>query len=145
MECRIKEINTFICFFMCVCVCFYSCTCIVLFVHNRKVWNFCCSDLNRYNVNVKIKASHTHDFPPRNEPKRMYNGISPFVGFNHYPYPCFRWTETSLLLLPMKMHWEQHKISCLCFWTSKLFKVDDLFPVHSTIQVQPLLLKICCF
>ena len=41
----------------------------------------CCSDLNRYNVNLKIKASHTHDFPLRNEPKRMYNGISPFVGF----------------------------------------------------------------
>ena len=78
MECRIKEKTHSYVF---SCVFFYSCTCIVLFVHNGKVWNLCGSDLNRYNVNLKIKASHTHVFPPRNEPKRMYNAISPFVGF----------------------------------------------------------------
>ena len=79
MECGIKEKThsyVFLCFFF-----FYSCTCILLFVHNGKVWNLCGSDLNRYNVNLKIKASHTHVSPPRNGPKRMYNGISPFVGF----------------------------------------------------------------
>ena len=78
MECRIKEKTHSYVF---LCVFFYSCTCIVLFVHNGKVWNLCGSDLNRYNVNLKIKASQTYDFPPRNEPKRMYNGISPFVSF----------------------------------------------------------------
>ena len=28
-----------------------------------------------------MSQCHTHVFPPRNEPKRMYNAISPFVGF----------------------------------------------------------------
>lgn len=78
MECRIKEKTHSYVFSS---VLFAAVHVNVLFVHNGKVWNLCGSDLNRYNVNLKIKASHTHVFPPRNEPKRMYNAISPFVGF----------------------------------------------------------------
>lgn len=77
---RDKGKNTAVCFLVGFFF-FYSCTCIVLLVQKGEVWNLCCSDLNRYNVNLKIKASHPHVFPPRNEPKRMYNAISPFVGF----------------------------------------------------------------
>lgn len=70
-----KGKNKFVCFQSV----FFTAAHVLYFLYKmEKCENYlCCSDLNRYKVNLKIKASHTHDFPPRNEPRRMYNGISP--------------------------------------------------------------------
>ena len=135
MKCRIKE-KTHSYVFSCV---FFT-ACIVVFKHNAKVWNLCCSDLNRYNVDLKIKASHTHVFPPRNEPKRMYNAISPFVDFlvltimhilvlGGQKPPCYYFLWKCIENSTEFLVYVFEQVSCLKLMICFLM----VFPMHSTI------------